>query len=165
MTPMTPSWVDPTTTGTDLVELRSTVERRRFLCRTPCVASLPVGVHSIHFRTLGASLGTESIEATEEGARYRVRTASAGLYSLGQAALWVGAGMLLTGVTLLVQGQTSCPSTCSPWPGALVSGAGAVTLAVGIPLVVANARRAERLAHAGDLRSVNVAARGLPPAP
>lgn len=130
----------------ELIEARTTVEQRRFLCRTPCTTQLPAGVNALHLRTLGVSLGTESATIPANGARFRVRTATVGLYTIGQASLWVGAGLVITGVTLLVQSQTGCGSRgCSPWPGVGVTGVGVVAMAVGIPLVVLNARRLEAL--------------------
>jgi hypothetical protein len=110
------------------------------------VARLPEGVHSLHLRTLGTSLGTESVTIPRGGARFRVRTSSAGLYTIGQAMLWVGAGLAITGVALLVQSQTGCGSrSCTPWPGAVVTGAGVLSMAIGTPLVVLHSRRLQSL--------------------
>lgn len=130
----------------DVFEARTTVEQRRFLCRTPCTAQLPQGTLSLHLRTLGTSLGTESATIPRGGARFRVRTSSAGLYTIGQAMLWVGAGLAITGVTLLVQSQTGCGSRgCTPWPGIVVTAGGLLSMAVGTPLVVLHSRRLQSL--------------------
>ncbi|MBL8679798.1 MAG: hypothetical protein JNK05_11560 [Myxococcales bacterium] len=151
--PPVSSSIDPMM-STDLVPVRTTVEQRRFVCRTPCTATLPLGTQSIHFRTANAPLGTDSIDVTQQGSRYRVRTASAGLYALGQASLWVGVGVVTTGLTLLVQGQLACPrGTCSIVPGALTTGAGLIAIGAAIPLIVHNGRRAERL----GVRSIAIA--------
>jgi hypothetical protein len=129
----------------ELVEVRSTIERRRFLCRTPCAAALPLGAASVHMRTAGGLLGTEEI-LVEPNARYRARTASAGLYALGQASLWSGAGALLTGITLLAYNQSSCAAPpCSPFVGIAATTLGVLGIAAGIPLVVLNLRRLERV--------------------
>lgn len=142
-----------TTAPSEVIEARTTVEQRRFLCRTPCATQIPPGARSLHLRTLGVSLGTESATIPSAGARFRVRTTTVGLYTIGQATLWVGAGLVITGVTLLVQSQTGCGSRgCSPWPGIGVTGVGVISMAVGIPLVVLNARRLEAL----GVRSVAV---------
>lgn len=130
----------------DVFEARTTVEQRRFLCRTPCTAQLPEGAHSLHLRTMGTSLGTETATIPHGGARFRVRTSSAGLYTIGQAMLWVGAGLAITGVTLLVQSQTGCGAHgCTPWPGVIVTAGGALSMAAGIPLVVLHSRRLQSL--------------------
>jgi uncharacterized membrane protein YcjF (UPF0283 family) len=69
-----------------------------------------------------------------------------GLYAVGQASLWVGAGLLLAGVALLVQGQTGCTApACAPWVGASVTAVGGLGIAVGVPVVIANVRRIERV--------------------
>jgi len=130
----------------DVFEARTTVEQRRFLCRTPCAVQLPEGTLSLHLRTLGASLGTESATIPRGGARFRVRTSSAGLYTIGQAMLWVGAGLAITGVTLLVQSQTGCGSRgCTPWPGIVVTAGGLLSMAIGTPLVALHSRRLQSL--------------------
>lgn len=147
------SSIDPLM-NTDLVPVRTTVEQRRFVCRTPCTATLPLGTQSIHFRTVGAPLGTDSIDVTPVGTRYRVRTASAGLYALGQAGLWVGVGVVVTGVTLLVQGQLACPrGACSIVPGVITTSAGVAAIGAAIPLIVLNGRRSERV----GVRSIAIA--------
>jgi len=139
------SSIDPMM-NTDLVPIRTTVERRRFLCRTPCTATLPLGTQSVHFRTAGAALGTDTVDVTAQGARYRVRTASAGLYALGQAGLWVGVGVAITGATLLVQGQLACPrGGCSIAPGVITTIVGVAAIGASIPLIVFNGRRSDRL--------------------
>ncbi len=153
MTTMGPfGTVTPTPFATnELVEARTTVEQRRFLCRTPCSTRIPEGPVSLHLRTLGAAVGTESVAIPREGVRFRVRTASVGLYTIGQATLWVGAGLAITGATLIVQSQTGCGAiTCTLWPGVIVTSAGALSMAAGIPLVVMNSRKLEAL----GLRSV-----------
>jgi hypothetical protein len=130
----------------EIIEARTTVEQRRFLCTTPCAVSLPEGPLSLHLRTLGAALGTETVQLRPGATRFRVRTAATGLYTLGQALLWVGAGLAVTGASLIVQSQTGCGAGgCTPWPGALTTGAGVLSMAIGIPLVVLYSRRLEAI--------------------
>lgn len=125
------------------MQVRATIEQRRFLCRTPCTARLPLGTQRVHLRTLDTPLGTESVEVTPELQHLRARPSSVGWYAVGQALAWTGAAVLVTGSALLVQGQlggctgSGCPSLAAVLT--IVAGVGAIGL--GIPLVVMYQRR------------------------
>jgi hypothetical protein len=135
--------------GTELVPVRTAVDQREFVCRTPCAAELPTGARRVFLRTAGASLGTEEI-AVSPGARFRVRPSAMGLYAVGHVSLWAGVGTLLAGGATLVQASRTCgASPCSLLGGAVATTLGALGVAVGVPLVVFNLRRIEPLRASG----------------
>lgn len=127
--------------------MQVSVERRRFLCRTPCAAELLPGSLQVHLRTRDSTLGTTLLELPPTGAVYRARTRSVGWYTLGQALLWTGVACVLAGVTLIGQSQASpCVSGhCGLYEGIGATVGGAIGVGVGIPLIVFNNTRIERL--------------------
>lgn len=133
--------------GSTPLPMQVNVERRRFLCRTPCSVELSSGQLQVHLRTRDATIGTALLELPEAGATYRARTRSVGWYTLGQALLWTGIAAALAGITLVGQSQAApCPvGHCGLYEGIGALAGGAVGLGFGIPLILLHNSRIERV--------------------